>query len=143
MACYQPGRAAADSTPDLTGSRVQADEECFDFCRNLRPRRRHNESLTTQMLAAQTIFGKRPRLCPGYYFGPPKSRAGRRVVPFPDLIAQDLGDPDGHHESLGDDALVQTPAGTLALDNLVISEARLQSNVNANNARRACWAGDL
>ena len=26
----------------------------------------------------------------GHFFGPPKSRAGRRVVPFPDLIAPDL-----------------------------------------------------
>ena len=37
----------------------------------------------------------------GYSFGPPKSRAGRRVVAFPDLITSDLGQ---HLEALPKDA---------------------------------------
>jgi len=40
-------RRAADTTPNLTGSHGQPDKEFFDFCRNLRPLRKHGESLTT------------------------------------------------------------------------------------------------
>jgi integrase len=46
----------------------------------------------------------------GYTFGPPKSRAGRRVVPFPDLIVPDLR---GHLDRLGQNAalLFTSPDG--------------------------------
>ena len=46
----------------------------------------------------------------GHTFGPPKSRAGRRVVPFPDLIVPDLRE---HLDGLGPDAtlLFTSPDG--------------------------------
>lgn len=49
----------------------------------------------------------------GSVFGPPKSDAGMRVVPFPGVIAADLGQHLGIYAQDGDDGLVFTsPTGT-------------------------------
>lgn len=66
-------------------------------------------------LDARTVRITRQLDLAGKYFGPPKSRAGRRVVVFPDLIVPDLRK---HLESLpGDAVLVFTSPNGLPLVN--------------------------
>ena len=65
----------------------------------------------------------------GHSFGPPKSKAGRRVVPFPDLIAPDLRRAPGRARAVGGARLHQSRRDAAASQQLLPSrmDARSQS----------------
>jgi len=78
----------------------------------------------------------------GHSFGPPKSKAGRRVVPFPDLISPDL---HRHLDGLGPSAVATLVAYASAelpvilAANADLSESASERLQRSNRIQRTIW----